>query len=77
MLLGVVLGDLGVEVEEVFMGPSEELELELVIDFGDGVHPVHCSYKYIATITLKIDPKRDLINFRYRKTFDYISGQFF
>jgi len=51
-LLGIVLGDLGVEVEEVFVGAPEELEFDLVVDLLLCVHPVHCSYNFIMILAL-------------------------
>lgn len=39
--VGIVFGDLKVEMKEVFVLPAEELELEFIIDLGQRVHPVH------------------------------------
>ena len=58
--LGVVFGDLSVEVQQVLVGPAEELELELVVDFRSSVDPVHCSYKYIAD---KVNKNRHKIRY--------------
>ena len=38
---GVVGGDVGVEVDEVLVVAPEQLELDLVADLDNRVHPVH------------------------------------
>jgi hypothetical protein len=48
--LRVVFGNEGVEVEEVLVDATEELELEFVIDFDQWVDPIHCSYNYIIKL---------------------------
>lgn len=39
--VGIKLGDLQVEMEEVLVLPTKELELEFIIDLGKRVHPIH------------------------------------
>lgn len=43
-------------MEQVLVGPAEELKLELVIDLDQRVDPIHCSY---IIITIKAHPQED------------------
>lgn len=38
-----------VDVQQIFVDSSEELEFDFVIDFHERIYPVHCSYKYLLT----------------------------
>lgn len=38
-----------VDVQQIFVDSSKELEFNFVIDFYERIYPIHCSYKYLLT----------------------------